>query len=872
MLNPPFRTKGSALLIALLFLTASSLLLALLIEKIFIEKRSYASIPNAYQATLAAQSGLAAARSQLAVAIQEHPQFIVTETPQEHILLLGSTHSQHSESFTPLLSGNLRAPYEMNLIDKFQKGESLKKSHPTSTTVDLRTKNPLLDQSSRLETPWVTITNHSGIPIARYAYRFFDEQACLNPSLHQGAPRTDPEEWDQGPSLLPLSLKNNFLFSESEADSLLALANHGFLKHGFSSAFRNKNDFYNKRHFLSRCDHGLPEFIPPSLPDSGKLKYDINDIATNPIYGLTKTERATYLATIIDRNLPHFKERDPSLQGRSCAEQCRYLYRLTACIVDYINPLSAPTLINGGEPAGQVLAPLVTQVAERLRLQSRSSNSITIESQYFAQIWNPYTAAIPEGGIATFSIDNRPLLHFGAASPVSFEAYHQTSTAPKIRPNESLVLAFPTVTQTWHSPTTVSPSIFPYWLQGPEGNRNPKRHQIFTFEWNHQLIEMSRNPPVSPGLTEGGLEHSAGSLSNSNNYWHCNFIPTEQDHSHHFRFVGDPHDNYLSNYLWKSYAGGKSYLQETQWQGIMSEASAEREFNPANSWTARDFCPINPSAGNHPSSISTTPDQIPSAYRQEDALHAPLFIRHGPMNSIVELGNIHDPVQADDLGLAPEAGSSEHQTSIYACGGGRTLRIGQPESPYWNIPGKRAIELLDLFTVSPFPSKQNRHATLRKGLININTAPHEILTALFYGITPTSDARFLHSKISLEAAERLATLLESQRPYEKISDIALLITPLLANAETYTPPLSYNISSAGTPLAAVFDRAREEGLGKMISLCTTYSKTFRVLIIGQALTPHGTCNAESVMEAIITLPSTESTDNNIPTVEEIKWL
>ena len=851
--------KGSALLAALLFLAVLSALIAWLLENMMMEKRKSLSAASSYQAVLAAQSGLAAAMSQLSLATKEHPQFLIGENPQDHILLLGATNLTTQSQLMPLVSGDLNLLLDFPKIPPEKKESYLQTSRNTNTAVDLNSAYHPIAASGSYWASWVNITNNAGTPIARYSYRFLDEQARLNPVLHQGRPRTDPDNWDQGPETIPLVLENDCLFSQEEANSLIALADQHLLENGFSSAFRSKNDFEKKKKFLTRSESALPDFIPFSLPDGGREKYDLNDLATNTTYGLTKSERAAHLAEIIDHNLPHFKERDPSLRSCCQADQRRYLNRLAACIVDYINPLSPPTLINDGEPAGQILSPLPTQLAERLRLQSCSSNSVTIESQYFLQVWNPYTKSIPSGGTVSFSISNRPLLHFGTAPPAPFENYQQSVVAPAVRPNESVVLAFPTVTQTWNSPTPVSTSHFPYWLRGPEGNANPKRHQIFEFYWNHQLVEMSRNPPVGPGLAEGGLEHEEGSLSTSNNYWHCNFIPTEQDRAGHFRFVGDPRDNALSNYLWKSYSGEKSYLKETRWQGVMSDATTERKFDPTHSWSARDFIPINPPTGNHPTSIVMTPDQVPSSYQEEDAMHAPLVMRHGPMNSIVELGNIHDPAQADDLGAAPEAGSGDHQASIYASGGGRTLRIGQPEFSYWDKPGMRAIELLDLFTISQ----------QKTGFININTAPHEILTALFYGITPTSDRRFLHSKIQLEAAERLATLLEEHRPYEKISDLRLL-TPLLANAATYSPTLGSNISSEGIPLAAVFDRSREEGFGKMISLCTMRSRTFRIFILGQSLDRHGICNAESTIEAIITLVPLGPKNNMTPAIQEMK--
>ena len=857
-----FRFKnGSALLVALLFLVALSALIALLLEKIFVEKRTISSIAISYQATLAAQSGLAAAMSQLSLATKGHPLFLVGETPQDHILLAGATNLTTQEQLMPLISGDLNLLIDFPHIPQEKIERYFQTARDIYHTVDLNRKNHPIAASGSYWAPWVTITNNAGTPIARYAYRFLDEQARLNPALHQGKPRTDPDDWDQGPAALPLVLENDFLFSKEEAASLIELADQHLSDNGFSSAFRSKSDFENKKTLLSRSKIALSDFIPFSMPDGGKQKYNLNDLSTNTTYGLTKSERAGNIADIIDRNLPHFKERDPSLRSCSQADQRRYLNRLAACIVDYINPPSAATLVNAGEPAGQILSPLATQIAERLRLQACSSNSVTIESQYFVQVWNPYTKPISSGGMISFSIDNRPILHFGTAAPTAFENYHQTVAAPVIKPNESVVLAFPTVMQTWNSLTPVDSSRPPYWLRGPEGNANPKRHQTFEFFWNHQLVEMSRTSPIGPGLADGGLEHEEGSLSTPNNYWHCNFIPTEQDRAGHFRFVGDPRENYLSNYLWKSYSGKKSYLEQTRWQGVMSDATAERQFDPTCSWSVRDFIPINPPTGNHPSSIMMTPDQIPSSYRGEDSIHAPLVMRHTPMNSIVELGNVHDPAPADDLGSAPEAGSSDHQTSVYACGGGRTLRIGQPEFSYWDTPGKRAIELLDLFTLS----------SKKIGLINVNTAPHAILTALFYGITPTSDQRFLHSKLQLQAAECFATLLEEHRPYEKISDLRIL-TPPLANAETYSPSLGTNVFSSGVPLAAVFDRAREEGFGKMISLCTIRSRAFRLFILGQTLDRHGACSGESMIEAVITLSSSDSKQNMMPIVQEMKCL
>ena len=98
------------------------------------------------------------------------------------------------------------------------------------------------------------------------------------------------------------------------------------------------------------------------------------------------------------------------------------------------------------------------------------------------------------------------------------------------------------------------------------------------------------------------------------------------------------------------------------------------------------------------------------------------------------------------------------------------------------------------------------------------------------------------------------------------------MTTLLANAETYSPSLGGNVFSGGVPLAAVFDRAREEGFAKMISLCTIRSHSFRLFILGQTLDRHGACNGESMIEAVITLLPSDSKPNVTPIAQEIKWL
>ncbi|MFI0348202.1 MAG: hypothetical protein ACH346_05470 [Chthoniobacterales bacterium] len=869
--------SGSALLAVFFLIILLSGILFLLLQTAIVEKKSTNLLSAHYQARLAAQSGLSMAMNQLANVTRNHPGFLVGASSPIGPLVIGAMNLCDPSQITSLVSG-----------------ESTRVTNNPKNSVDLNKKNFIASKGCYYAS-YVTITNSLGRGVARYATIFLDEQARLNPALHQGKPRTDPINWDQGASSIPLFLGDDALLlsldevlrAQELCSKFLTVPSLGSLELIFPSLAA----YDQKKLFLTIDQTMIPDLIPNSLPEGGNPKYDLNDLATNPIYGGTPSDRATNIAAIIDYNLPLFKTRDPSL--KNATDQRRYLNRLAACIVDYIDPYSPPILMNGGEPAGRGFFPLVTQTAERCKILQRMSNSVTIENQYFIQLWNPYTTSIPAGATAAFCVSNRQRLQFGAAPTDPFYDYAETNfSTPLIRPNESVVLSFPSVSQTWTSLTNVHAGIFPSWKKAPEGNFIPTQHQAFTFFWNGQLSDMSRRLPIAPGICDGGLDHNEETLTNNENFWQCDFIPTQQDKSGHFRFVGDPRENYLSNYLWKTLSGQKSYL-ETCWQGAMTNGSTERLFSIATSWSHRDFVPVNPVAGNKPTSLAMTPDKISTSYQEaRDGIMAPLVLRRGPMNSIAELGNINDPAQADDLGMAPLAGSSDGRSSIYASGGGRTLRIGQPEFSYWDVPGKRAIELIDLFSVATtnntsasmvqnYVNGTNRSTIWHTGLININTAPHEVLTALFYGITPTSDPRFTNSTISLRMAEQLATFVQEHRPYEKLSDLEI-ITPLLANADTYEPLLAVNVTEDSLPLAAVVDRAREEAFGKMISLCTVQSRAFRVYILGQSLDLLGKPTGEAMLEATIALLADDRSIKSdktslsrfrlIPTLHNIRWL
>jgi hypothetical protein len=912
---------GSAIIAVLSVLALLSLLLVALMQSVTIERSTSKAFASELQARLSAESGIAAAFELLKITTSNHPAYLVGFPPRvtntESVVLIvppvviGASNLTNGSQIAPLFSYDLKTLSSYPNLPKdnheypFQKLLERRSSTNSSLVVDLN--DPLLigihDATTNLPSGgmispsghypalWQSLRDGTGEVIGRYTFILTDESARLNPSLHSGNPRTDATNWDQGPKDIPLSNGNLALPSPQEAELLKHLAEKLPTEGSFETAFPNKEEYLEKRILITRDPCLVPDLIPSSLAEGGRPKYNLNDLATNPAWGATPCARASNIAAIIDRNLPQFKKRDASLANKSL-DQTLYTQRLACSIVDYISKDQGPTSLPSGEPSGRDLVPYVTQIAERCTRTSLNTNTTpyttAIESRFFVEVWNPTTSTI-KGGIPRLLIGNRARVKFGTALQESFRDYdEQGDVTPEIRPNELIVLAFPPETQQWNSP--IRPTNGPSWTEGPTGNSNNAQHQNFSFYWNGKLVDMSRRPPISPGKDYGGLQHYGQTLSNTTPQWQVFTIPTysgKQNESEgqesadqaiqfgKFTFVGDPGAGFLTAYTWSSTTNYPNSL----WKGInpASLKGAGYLIDPERTWTSRDRVPVNPVTGKTPSSLETTPDAIPSPYVVEgNNSLAPFFVRKGAINSLGELGNIFDPAQVNDQGGVTNAGNNK---SMFCYGGGRTLRIGQPESRYinpalnWDVPGKRAVELLDLFTVADRGREQGGSQIMTNagipGRINVNTASHAVLTTLFSGIQVTSDRRFTNSSIGAKAADDLASFLEEHRPYNKLSDLSVLTTNLV-NANIYIPPLSRNVPGSSPQVADVFDRAREESFGKMIGHCVVQSRTFRIHVIGESLDRRGKTTGRTLMEGLIRL-TPDATGRLVPSLHDVEW-
>jgi len=905
--RPDGSSEGSAIVSVLVLSALLCAVLVSLLNGVRIDRRVASLASSRTQARLAAESAVSSAMARLALCTATNPAFVVGLQHRGEAapaLVLAHADLSSEARMVPLFSCDSKPLSNYPSIPADYALAQLSNSLSTNPSLVVDINDPdlismgsaastnrvgLLAPEGRYPVLWQYLRDTSGKAVARYAYALTYEASRLNPLLHRGAPRNEPQNWDSGPSSLPLTNASGSLLQAADANRLKEQAAFLPTLESYAHAFADEHDFLATKHLLTAEPCLLPDIIPAGYPEGGLPKYNLNDLVTNQAWGATPYARATNIATIIERNLPKFKTRDPSLPT---AQATLYLQRLACSIVDYISSSDATTGPSPEIPLGRGLIPYVTQIAECCTRKNQTSNSVTIESRFYVEVWNPTTSPIPAGGTARLTVGNRARVSFGTGIVTPFDDYDGVSSSlPEIRPNELLVISFPPTEQSWTSPTaTTSP---PTWNSGPSGNADGTSQQPFFLRWNGMMADRTRPAGISPGDREGGLKHLGGRLTNGLSNWQCMTVPTYSARSDHtaeqdeadeaiatgsYRAVGDPRQNILTSYVWEAVS---DYPRKSRWKGVNPAAASQAGaiLDPQHTWTRRDPVPLNPPTGNRPAGISVAPDAIASPYDPgRDAILAPSVVRKGAMRSIGELGNIYDPAQADDSGEAPKTGGTG-RSNPFGCGGGRTLRFGQPEFHVatrkndWDLPGKRALDLVDLFTVNdparkPGASSPGTDSGI-PGRINVNTASHAVLTSLFTGVSATSDRRFPDCVISATSVEKLASLVEEHRPFNRLSDLGILTTNLV-NAETYLPNLSRNLPGSSPPAADVFDRAREEAFARIIGHCSVQSRTFRIVAVGQALDTRGNPLSTEVTEGIISL-APDAKGRLVPDIHRSRW-
>jgi hypothetical protein len=220
--------------------------------------------------------------------------------------------------------------------------------------------------------------------------------------------------------------------------------------------------------------------------------------------------------------------------------------------------------------------------------------------------------------------------------------------------------------------------------------------------------------------------------------------------------------------------------------------------------------------------------------------NAPGVVANAPLISVGELGNVFDPARAIGNGSGDIA---------YSRGGGRTLKIGQPDrydvstnpDGLWDGDSNSASRewtawrLTDIFTTTDSASLDGR--------ININGVNRDggaAFNAALYGynfeVSPDSDPAIASQALTDTEVDALVsqmqTRLNNQSPFTQT------IGPFAERGELSEMPV-FNSGSTltGHDMSSIDDRGREELFRRLAELITTRGNVFTVYAVGQALVP-----------------------------------
>jgi type II secretory pathway pseudopilin PulG len=637
---------------------------------------------------------------------------------------------------------------------------------------------------------------------------------------------------------------------------------------------------------------------------TGKPKKNLNKLLS-----ASRTSAVDDMAAWIESAMPDFKDRKGGFPASD-----DYVKTLAAGAMDYADADSDPTVAPGsyvGLDAYPVLSEIVLHIDFLGAKKVKGRNVLSWRFKLFAELWNMTNKdssgdarltyevnLLPETNGATGSSDSKPfddpsLLDDRNQSTHNLDkidgVYYTKNQKVTLRPDEYKFYEFATVDYTIDYVPELkadgTPKAETFDLKEPE-----KGARGITLQWNNQPVHRIQ-----------GIVRDSFGLEN--------FVTTQvrkaakaaiPGHSYGPSgvFINNMGDPRISHYLRTTRLGENAYPENIspgrrniRRASIYDKDTTKQKYthygrvlpsewpdgghdSPTGAWT--------PVTSNAILPTNTTAWPAPAAPLAENA---PQRISNlGRFYSATELGRIYDPVlwkpAYKDLKGVPGSGATDTQTLIREkfpempgrrnswpdvslastpssdYGGGNTLRIGRPEHPMFDKPGKRAAQLLDLFHAGIATSENiaEREGDLVeiKGNININTAGKDALRTMAAGLLqqdpelrrvtswdhepvstglfrPKTTAITLGSPTITLVADQIADALMLRRPFSSASEMASILNKddiaVFGNRELYTNFKDIQWS----------DAAAEELFSRVYDASTVRSRNFRIWVIGQAL-------------------------------------
>jgi Tfp pilus assembly protein PilX len=891
--------RGAVLVVTLIVCAVLAAVLVAMMQNTTLDRASSRSIANQYRAQLAAEAGLAEFVSSLTALVATNDFAVVAATNgTTNFTVVARFLPGGALKVYPLVSSSNRITNPINVTSPFTMPQMFAAASAVTNGANSTNLNTIFERFGGIEYP---ATDSSAINLgaqfvrystnsadaAEYAFVASDECAKLNISRY-GSAYTTGARANQSPSefvsQIAVADSGSSTVTASQWAKFTDLPAELRLGAMFPSVFGSTNERAQKNRFYSDHQGEVFDFIPQgslndarttftAYADGGKFKYDLNKLATNSLDSQTN---AFVIADVISSNLPNFYKRDPSFaidSKKPSDPLLRYNRRIAASIVDYVDSDSVPTTITDGEPAGKERVAYPIQIAERYYWASATPAAATINHTLYVQLWNPYTETV--NGDFRYELETlRPFKENGAnETPIPKLA---GSVTVSLQPNQ--IQVFEIASQSISVPLTTTPPDIQLEATSPStaGKPQPSRFKAF---WNGQMYDQTASyntalfDPQASGLAKSGPRTIDSSSTALDPVWAANVGQTERTTAGGCTSVADPRQNVFNSYDWKA-AAYFSATKDLRWNGAsVYAASSANTQRFHETWAVRDT--LRPGASGYAlpkgqfgtPTTGTIPTNVQSSYNaSSDSQDAPAYVNNAPMSTPAELGHIYDPVHLDDGGSVYKGGTPG---SYYSAGGGRTLRIGQPEFNYptFALGGQRAINLLDLFAVNQSNPATNTVTNARAANLNINTAPTDVLAAFFCNLAPVSDQGVTTvNKISLTGATNIATNIIAGRPYYTDSDMHRFMHALI-DPGNYSPALPTN-NPASTSVVNMLDRGREEVFRRAYDSLSTKSGAFRFYGVGRSLSPGGQIQSQVVLDAVVELRATNDASGK-PTLRAI---
>jgi type II secretory pathway pseudopilin PulG len=759
-----------------------------------------------------------------------------------------------------------------------------------------------------LRAPWVELTDPStGKVVSRYAYWVDDESFKMNINQMGQIPRggtspgTSPSEIPvQG--LLQTVIGSNLNAVAADVMTLRSVfPGTKFLEVRGLNQTNSQPTLGDSTKFLGTIYSGAL-----NLSRHGSKRLNLNAVVQTSTSATTMRTQLDQIISAINYHAPNFGQRlyrtdTANLNSIQVAspDPNTYLQKLAANIRDYIDSDSQPTIVNndagktiwigsapttGIEPAasptpapnpvlavGKEASPVIDEYMLRMNPIAWVYDSVqkevnfTIQIDHFVEFWNLSTK-----DIALADLGNSPFLlirnQFGwetgkkkkkdepippgrdfqiplsqfvnaddPAKPLVFEAgkvtvltTSRTKPLPAFAPGESTYKNL----YVWN--TTLASYNAKCVYSG--ATQNTSNGQGIGWGYGNKSVDSLSPDPTNPNESVIALGNSLGIIDSQI------MGPLTTTISVHGKGNNLPPDPIWRGFALKgnldtpavvSQVGDPRSNNEQLNMQIRSPADPDQ----TNYYdTGADIGPGNSTLTQLNSNLDATVWPDPAAASQS-ASQAPALISNSQLYSIGQLGDVYDPARKLNAG-----------SIYYSRGGGRTLKIGQPErynssqnaTGLWDGYSKSASRewtswrLTDIFTTSD--------NTQLPGVININGVRRDNGAALkaalydyYFGAIPAADPQLANASLS---AGSLATLVtQATARLNNTGTFANTGGPFAERGELSELPMfdTGTDLKAGVDTATVFDRGREELFRRLVELTTTRGNVFSAYAVGQAI-------------------------------------